>query len=95
MVVHAGWRVNWDVQGAQLEVIVQGLQWAEGPLWVNDKASGRAFLLFSDTVSGTTREYAPIQVSDHVCFREDLAVGGGQRCATGVNTQHKEYCGQS
>ena len=35
---------------AKLEVVAQDMQWAEGPLWVEDSAAGIGYLLFSDTV---------------------------------------------
>ena len=35
----------------RMEIIAEGLQWAEGPLWINDEASSLSYLMFSDTIA--------------------------------------------
>jgi gluconolactonase len=34
---------------ARMEVIASGLQWAEGPVWIEDSSAGNSYLLFSDS----------------------------------------------
>jgi gluconolactonase len=40
---------------AQMEVIAEGLQWAEGPVWIRDGG----FLLFSDVLTNTIHRWEP------------------------------------
>lgn len=36
--------------GKEMEIITTGLDWAEGPLWVQDEAASLSYLMFSDTI---------------------------------------------
>jgi gluconolactonase len=40
---------------AQMEIIAEGLQWAEGPVWIKDGG----FLLFSDVLTNTIHRWEP------------------------------------
>ena len=37
--------------GKDMEIITTDLQWAEGPLWIQDDAASLSYLMFSDTVA--------------------------------------------
>ena len=40
-----------------IELLTDGLEWAEGPLWVEDESSAGGHLLFSDTISNKIWRY--------------------------------------
>ena len=44
--------------GAQLEILAEGYEWSEGPVWVPEEA-GRGFLLFSDVPQNTIHRWHP------------------------------------
>lgn len=37
--------------GREMEIIAADLQWAEGPLWIQDDAASLSYLMFSDTIA--------------------------------------------